>query len=96
MSRHFVQLERTPGVVCGLALTSTYYGTPWLTVLCKWCDGKIPGGCFMCLPHHVELKRLLADPERVRLRQAVRTGDKEAALVLRDWYKENASLVEGG
>ena len=55
-----------------------------LRVDCGWCDGKVKGGCLVCLSHHREQAALLAWGQWPAWRQALVAGDALAGPVLAD------------
>ena len=70
-------------------------GHPWIDIVCQWCDGKIAGGCMVCVHHHRAMIEALHHPERKALVMAQRAGDKVAGKLLADWYRDNVpGLIE--
>lgn len=59
-------------------------GSPRLKVDCGWCEGRVPGGCMICLPWRQELAAVTSLGEWPGWRVALADGDPETALVLAD------------
>ena len=55
-----------------------------LSVACGWCGGRIKGGCLCCLPHHQEVRALLAWGQWPAWKAALVAGDALAGPVLAD------------
>lgn len=82
---------------CGVRMTFLRSGHPWIDVVCPWCDGKIAGGCMICVHHHNTMVEALHHPERKALAMAQRAGDRLAGKLLADWYRDHIpGLIEEG
>jgi len=55
-----------------------------LSVVCGYCGGRIKGGCLVCLPHHQEIRALLAWGQWPAWKAALVAGDALAGPVLAD------------